>query len=302
MAEKSELIRRDIERTRAEIDDTLDALGVQGERPGPHEGMGGRQEGRRGRRLRIGFLEGVGRNRLDDRAGLRCDSEQRRDARRCRTLQGHRRTQPARLGIAGAAVGFVAGLLRALDEIRGREGGPISDQVKSQAADVGEEALEHGKQVAQAVAGQRRRDSEAGGQGTRRGAVLVGARQGARGRTEPALTLRGGGWGHPPRRPGPPVEGTGNDSDRNPDTSARAEEPNAGRRRSSRPLRARLARRCEARRQEDAGGQHDDDRLGVRHTAASSPSRRFCLPSSSECSRWSPARRRSTRSCSTSAA
>ena len=114
--------------------------------------MGGRQEGRRGRRLRIGFLEGVGRNRLDDRAGLRCDSEQRRDANGAGRFKVTAERNPLGLALAGAAVGFVAGLLAPSTRFEDEKVGPISDQVKSQAADVGEEALEHGKQVAQAVA------------------------------------------------------------------------------------------------------------------------------------------------------
>jgi hypothetical protein len=49
-------------------------------------------------------------------------------------------------------VGFVAGLFAPSTKFEDEKLGPISDQVKSQAADVGGEALEHGKQVAQAAA------------------------------------------------------------------------------------------------------------------------------------------------------
>jgi hypothetical protein len=56
------------------------------------------------------------------------------------------------LGLAGGAVGFVGGLFAPSTRIENEKLGPVSDPVKAQAADAGQEALEHGKQVAQAAA------------------------------------------------------------------------------------------------------------------------------------------------------
>ena len=59
---------------------------------------------------------------------------------------------PLGLALAGAAVGFVAGIFAPSSRMEDEKLGPLSDQVKSQAADAGQEALEHGKEVAQAAA------------------------------------------------------------------------------------------------------------------------------------------------------
>jgi gas vesicle protein len=59
---------------------------------------------------------------------------------------------PLGLTLAGAAVGFVAGLFAPSTRVENEKLGPMSDQVKSQAADAGQEAFEHGKQVATSAA------------------------------------------------------------------------------------------------------------------------------------------------------
>jgi gas vesicle protein len=111
MAEKAELIRRDSERTRAELGHTLDALPYEADVPADDE----RRDG----------------------AGRIKDTAER---------------NPLGLALAGAAAGFVAGLFAPATKLENEKLGPISDQIKSQAADVGGEALEHGKHVAQAAA------------------------------------------------------------------------------------------------------------------------------------------------------
>jgi gas vesicle protein len=59
---------------------------------------------------------------------------------------------PLALAMAGAAVGFVVGLFAPSTRIEDEKVGPLADEVKSSAAEAGQEALEHGKQVAQAAA------------------------------------------------------------------------------------------------------------------------------------------------------
>ena len=58
---------------------------------------------------------------------------------------------PLGLALAGAAAGFVAGIFAPSTTLEDEKFGPISDEMKSHAADLGGEALEHGKQVAQAA-------------------------------------------------------------------------------------------------------------------------------------------------------
>ncbi len=56
---------------------------------------------------------------------------------------------PLGLAIGGAAVGFIAGLLAPSTRIEDERLGPVSDEVKSTAAEAGREALDRGKHVVQ---------------------------------------------------------------------------------------------------------------------------------------------------------
>jgi gas vesicle protein len=59
---------------------------------------------------------------------------------------------PLGLAIGAVAVGFVAGMLIPSTGVEDRKIGPMADQLKDKAKETGQEALEHGKQVAQDVA------------------------------------------------------------------------------------------------------------------------------------------------------
>jgi gas vesicle protein len=66
-------------------------------------------------------------------------------------MRGVKRTaerNPLGLAIAGAAAGFLAGLLTPSTRVEDEKLGPMADEVKSTAADAGREALERGKEVA----------------------------------------------------------------------------------------------------------------------------------------------------------
>jgi gas vesicle protein len=56
------------------------------------------------------------------------------------------------LAIGAAAVGFVAGLLIPSTKAENERLGPVADQVKEQSTQTGQEAIEHGKQIAQETA------------------------------------------------------------------------------------------------------------------------------------------------------
>ena len=59
---------------------------------------------------------------------------------------------PLGLAIGAVAVGFVAGMLIPSTSVENEKIGPVADQLKEKARETGQEALEHGKQVAQDVA------------------------------------------------------------------------------------------------------------------------------------------------------
>jgi hypothetical protein len=69
-----------------------------------------------------------------------------------RQAVGVAQENPIGLAVGAMAVGFVAGMLAPSTKVEDEKLGPMADQVKQQAAETGQEALERGKQVAQDAA------------------------------------------------------------------------------------------------------------------------------------------------------
>src|SRR3954451_90314 len=59
---------------------------------------------------------------------------------------------PLGLAVGAVAAGFIAGMLIPSTSVENEKLGPAADSVKEKAVETGQEALEHGKQVAQDVA------------------------------------------------------------------------------------------------------------------------------------------------------
>jgi len=135
VAEKSDLIRSDIERTRAEMGDTVDALGYKANVPARTKGWVADK--------RDSVVSAV--------SGVTPDGEDVK--RRSMRMKDTAERNPLGLTVAGAAVGFIAGLLAPSTRIENEKVGPLADDVKATAVEAGHEALEHGKEVAQAAAG-----------------------------------------------------------------------------------------------------------------------------------------------------
>jgi gas vesicle protein len=72
--------------------------------------------------------------------------------RQARRAAGLAQQNPLGLAIGAAAVGFLAGLVVPSTRVEDERLGPVADQVKQQARETGQEALERGKQVAQEAA------------------------------------------------------------------------------------------------------------------------------------------------------
>ena len=131
MAEGSEQIRSEIEGTRARMGETVDALAYKADVPTRTKDWLGEKKD--------ALTSVVSRSTPDGqdvKAGVR----------------GARRTaerNPLGLAVGGAAVGFVAGLLMPATRLEDERIGPLADDVKSTATEVGQEAVERGKRVAQ---------------------------------------------------------------------------------------------------------------------------------------------------------
>ncbi|HEY8581602.1 MAG TPA: hypothetical protein VIL49_01600 [Capillimicrobium sp.] len=69
-----------------------------------------------------------------------------------RKAAGIAQENPLGLAVGAVALGFIAGMLIPETKVEHEKLGPVADQVKDQVKQTGQEALEHGKQVAQETA------------------------------------------------------------------------------------------------------------------------------------------------------
>ena len=134
MGEDPRTIRHEIEQTRAEMGDTVEALGYKTDvRTRTKKAISGK----------IGSAKAKVTGATPDSGEVK---------HRARRLKGVAEENPLGLGIGAAAVGFVAGLLVPSTKLEDEKIGPVADQVKEKAKETGQEALERGKQVAQEAA------------------------------------------------------------------------------------------------------------------------------------------------------
>lgn len=152
MAETTELIREDIARTRAELGDTLDALAYKKDVSGRTKGwVAGKKDAAVGAGTAVASKVSGATDSLVARvSGITPSSgEVQAGAGRVKDTAEQ---APLGLALAGAAVGFVAGLFAPSTRLEDEKLGPAADQVKSTAVEAGQAALEHSKEVAQATA------------------------------------------------------------------------------------------------------------------------------------------------------
>jgi ElaB/YqjD/DUF883 family membrane-anchored ribosome-binding protein len=135
MGQDPDAIRQDIEQTRAEMGETVDAIGYKADVPS------------RAKEAVSGKVENV-KAKLRDTAPSRGEVKQT-----TRRAAGIARENPLGLAIGAAAVGFLAGLAVPSTRVEDEKLGPVADQVKDRVRETGQEALDRGRQVAQEVAG-----------------------------------------------------------------------------------------------------------------------------------------------------
>jgi ElaB/YqjD/DUF883 family membrane-anchored ribosome-binding protein len=130
VGQEPDRIREEIEQTRADMTETVDALGYKADVPS------------RAKEKIVGVKDKV--------AGSTPDSEQvKQKARRSATLV---QENPLGLAIGSVAVGFIAGMLVPSTRVEDEKLGEASDTMIEKVKETGQEALEHGKQVAQDAA------------------------------------------------------------------------------------------------------------------------------------------------------
>jgi Protein of unknown function (DUF3618) len=134
-------IRREIEQTRAEMGDTVEALGQKADvKTRTKENIADKRD-----RLKERITGAAGS--VSDATP---DSGQVKDG--AKQAVGVAQENPIGLALGSVAVGFVAGMLIPSTRVEDEKIGRVADDLKERAKETGQEALERGKQVAQEAA------------------------------------------------------------------------------------------------------------------------------------------------------
>jgi hypothetical protein len=152
MGQDPDAIRQDIEQTRAEMSETVEAIGYKADVPSRAkdavsdkvENMKSKVSGTatRAKEAVVGTTSRVG-----DATPSRGEVKQK-----TRQVAGMAKENPLGLAIGAAAIGFLAGLVVPSPRVEDERLGRVADQVKDKVKETGQEALDRGRQVAQEVA------------------------------------------------------------------------------------------------------------------------------------------------------
>jgi gas vesicle protein len=141
VAQEPEVIRREIQETREHMGDTVDALAYKADVPTrTKERISDTMTSVKDK------ISGAGDTVSEHTPGT---GDVKQGARKA---VGVAQGNPIGLAIGAAAVGFLAGTLAPRTRVEDEKLGPVADQVKEQARETGQEALERGKHVAQEAA------------------------------------------------------------------------------------------------------------------------------------------------------
>src|SRR5215213_2222138 len=145
MGEDPDRIRREIEQTRAEMGETVDALGYKTDvKARAKDSIHDKKESVMGvAHSAKDRLVGAGQT-VGDKTP---DTDQvKHQARRAKSVA---QENPLGLAVGSLAVGFLAGMLLPSTRVEDEKLGSMSDNVIDKVKETGQEALEHGKQSAQ---------------------------------------------------------------------------------------------------------------------------------------------------------
>jgi gas vesicle protein len=156
MGQDPDAIREDIEQTRAEMSETVEAIGYKADVPSrAKDAVSDKVENvkskvsdaaTRAKEAVTGATSQVSDRVVDATpSGGQVKQQARRTA-------GLAKENPLGLAIGAAAIGFLAGLAVPSTQVEDEKLGPMADQVKDKLKETGQEAMDRGKQVAQEVA------------------------------------------------------------------------------------------------------------------------------------------------------
>jgi hypothetical protein len=160
MGQDPDAIRQDIEQTRAEMSETVEAIGYKADVPSrAREKVSEKVDAARSKvsEATTRAKEAVTgtASRAGDTASRVGDAAPGGDQVKwqARRAAGLAQENPLGLAIGAAALGFLAGLVVPATRVEDERLGPVADEVKDRVRETGQEALERGKQVAQEAVG-----------------------------------------------------------------------------------------------------------------------------------------------------
>ena len=152
MGQDPDAIRQDIEQTRTEMSETVEAVGYKADVPSrAKDAVSDKVENMKSKVSDTATRAKEAVVGTASRAGDTTPSRgQVKQAGR--RAAGMAKENPLGLAIGAAALGFLAGLAAPSTRIEDEKLGPVADQVKDRVKETSQEALDRGKQVAQEVA------------------------------------------------------------------------------------------------------------------------------------------------------
>jgi Protein of unknown function (DUF3618) len=163
MGQDPDAIREEIEQTRADMSEAVEAIGYKADVPSRAKDKVSQkmedakskvsETATRAKEAVVGTASRAGDSVSEaaSRAGDATPSGG--DVKKTtRQVAGIARENPLGLAIGAAAIGFLAGLAIPSTRVEDEKFGPVADQVKDKVKETGQEALDRGKQVAQEAA------------------------------------------------------------------------------------------------------------------------------------------------------
>ena len=152
MGQDPDAIRQDIEQTRSEMSETVEAVGYKADVPSrAKEAVSDKVENMKSK---VSDTATRAKETVVGTASRAGDATPSRGQvkQAGRRAAGMAKENPMGLAIGAAALGFLAGLAVPSTRVEDEKLGPVADQVKDKVKETGQEALDRGKQVAQEVA------------------------------------------------------------------------------------------------------------------------------------------------------
>jgi gas vesicle protein len=136
MGQDPSQIRQDIEQTRGQMGETVEALGYKADVPGRARNKVQEMKDK---------VTGTAHDATDRISGATPDTGEMKQG--ARQAVGMAQENPLGLAIGAAAVGFIAGLMVPSTQMENQRIGPVADQIKDKAQELGHEAVERGQEV-----------------------------------------------------------------------------------------------------------------------------------------------------------